>query len=209
MLNDEQALGWPVVHIHRDFDGLDATTVLSDFEDGAYQATKYLLGLGHKRIACITRPYANIPSRKTRVNGYKKAIIAGGLKYDDSLIYLHDEDTEIDEAMVHILDRPNPPTAIFTMYSLITREVLEYCNDHFIPPIPDELSIIAFDDLPMANLFKTPLTVIDQSSYNLGGIESAKLLLKKIDAPKEKFEDVILPCHLVERKSCQNLVTNN
>lgn len=203
LLNDEINLGMPVVHIHRTFEDLKANTVLSDFKAGAYEATTHLIDQGHKRIAVITRTYSNIPSRQLRLDGYISALKANGISLDESLIYVVDKTDLLGQAMDKIMAMPEPPTAVFTMFSQLTKTLLYYCNNNHID-IPKNLSVIAFDDLPMASLFKTPLTVIDQSSYDLG-IESAKLLINKINHPDKLQVDVVLPCHLIIRDSCQTI----
>lgn len=201
LLNDEGQLGMPVVHIHRTFDDLKVNTVLSDFRSGAYMGTDYLIQQGHKRIGVMTRPYANIPSRQERLEGYYDALEAHGLARDEALVDVVDDQETIGGLLSDLLALADPPTALFVMYSRLTKDLLLYCNTHDIK-IPEDFSLIAFDDLPMAPLFKTPLTVIDQSSYELG-IEAAKLLLTKISQPEDCHEDVVLPCHLVVRGSCQ------
>lgn len=206
LLNDETKLGMPVVHIHRTFADLKANTVLSDFHDGAYQGTDYLIQLGHQRIAIITRAYDQIPSRQLRVDGYLKALTDNALSIDSALIHIANNEQEAGPIVEKLMALPNPPTAIFTMYAKITKGLLYHCNNNAID-IPNDLSVIGFDDLPMATLFKTPLTVVNQSSYDLG-VESAKLLLNKIIHPDVPQVDVVLPCHLIIRDSCKQTHTS-
>jgi len=203
LLNDEDHLGMPVVHIHRTFEGLTSNTVLSDFQTGAYDASSYLIAQGHERIAVITRSYEQIPSRQLRLEGYLSALKDNSISIDHSLIQIADDPERIHQIVPMLMALPEPPTAIFTMYARLTKEVLYYCNTHHID-IPQDLSIIGFDDLPMASLFKSPLTVINQSSYDLG-IESAKLLVEKINHPAQRQVDVVLPCHLIVRDSTRSI----
>lgn len=203
LLNDESQLGMPVVHIHRTFEDLKVNTVLSDFKSGAYEGSNYLIAQGHERIAVITRSYANIPSRQDRLDGYYQALQAHNITKDESLVYVVDDLKEVGDIVNELMAMPQAPTAIFSMYARITKALLLYCKAHKIN-IPEDISLIAFDDLPMATLFKSPLTVVNQSSYKLG-IESAKLLLNKIKQPKDIHENVVLPCELIVRDSCKQL----
>lgn len=203
LLNESDVTDLPVVHIHRTFEGLNVNTVLSDFSQGAYEATEHLLSLGHRRIAIITRPYENIATRYSRIKGCIDAFKDSDLTYDTDLIKVCIDDSELPGIYQDLMALKEPPTAIFSMFSIISIGLLNYFNHHNIQ-VPDDISVVAFDELPMAELLKTPLTTVNQSAYELGE-QSAKLLIDKIKAPKEAHKDVTLPCNLIIRNSCKKI----
>jgi LacI family transcriptional regulator len=201
LLNTEDQGSLPIVHIHRDFDGLNVNTVLSDYTKGAYEATEYLIQLGHTRIGVITRPYDKIPSRRRRLNGCKNALENNHIPFDSNLVQIAHNKSDIEIIYNYFMSLTEPPTVIFTMYSMITIDLLRYLNTHNIS-IPEDISLLAFDDLPLADLLKVPLTVVNQQSYELGE-KAAALLLDKIAFPKKQQENVTLPCNLIIRSSCK------
>jgi LacI family transcriptional regulator len=203
LLNEADQSGLPIVHIHRTFNGLDVNTVLSDYAKGAYEATEYLIQLGHKRIGIMTRTYKNIPSRNNRVKGYQDALKDNHIPFDSELIHVVTEPKDVDIVYNYLMALKEPPTAIFTMFNTITIELLNYFNKHNIS-LPDDISLIGFDNFSMAHLLKTPLTVVNQQAYELGE-QSAKLLLEKISNPTDAHDNITLPCNLIIRDSCKKL----
>ncbi|GAA0178896.1 LacI family DNA-binding transcriptional regulator [Clostridium sediminicola] len=204
LLNKENINGTPIVQMHMEYDNLNISTVLSDYRTGAFNATEYLINLGHKNIAIITQEYKSIRSRYDRILGYQDALIKNGLTVDQNLINVWDRPFGINDSFEALLRSTNPPTAIFTMHSAITIDLLNYLNTHNIN-VPEDLSLIGFDELPLANLLKTPITVVNQSPYEIGE-KSAELLLWKITHKKETLnKKIVLPCELIIRDSCKSL----
>lgn len=203
LLNQSDEGNLPIVHLHRDFEDLQVHTAYSNFYQAAVDATTYLTQLNHKRIGLMTRTFEGITTRENRIKGYKDVLTKAGIDVDQDLIKTVETQDEIIQAFEQMMALKEPPTAIFTLYSKITVELLMYCNEKDII-IPDDLSIIAFDDLPMANLLKTPLTVVTQSPRELGQ-QACELLLEKIDKPDITHSSVELPCYMIVRESCKSL----
>ena len=202
-LNLEEENGLPIVHILREFDGLNSNTVLSDYEKGSEMAGEYLSSLGHSNIAIITKPYTNSPSRVKRVHGCLSALGRSGIQLDENNICFVNNEKETVDCFEKLYNSSNPPSVIFVMYSDITVQLLSYLNKKNIS-IPDDIQLINFDDFPLVDFFKTPLTVIHQNPHEIG-IACAKLLIDKINNPNGDFEDITIPCHLIVRDSTKRL----
>lgn len=201
LINKTDQDGIPIIHINRSYEGLAVNTVLSDFYMGSREATLHLLDLGFKDIGILTRPYKDTPSRKRRVEGCLDLLKERGIDISDENISIIKDNDDVKNAYEQLMFLPKPPKVIFSQYSRITIELLTYLKSKKIS-IPDDIAIIAFDDLPLSHLFKTPLTVVNQKAYDLG-TESAELLLKKIKKPEESYEDITIPCELIIRESCK------
>ncbi len=205
LLNQEERSGLPIVHIHREFDDLNVNTVLSDYYQGAFSATEYLIRLGHRRIGVITRPYESIPSRHRRIQGYQAALTEHGIAYDSDFVCISNTSDDIKPIYESFMNNSEPPTAIFSMFSEVTVDLLNYLNINRIN-VPDDISIIAFDDLPLSHLLRTPLTAVNQSAYELGE-KAAELMISKIENKDRDHENVTLPCELIIRDSCRKIET--
>lgn len=122
---------------------------------------------------------------------------------EEDMIQFWNNDTGFANSLEDILSMPNPPTALFSMHLKITTKLLEKLNQMNIQ-IPEDVSVMGFDEIPMVDFFKVPITVVRQSPYELGR-ESAKMLFKKMVDKKREHEKIVLPCTLMERESCKNL----
>ncbi len=138
LLNQEERSGLPIVHIHREFDDLNVNTVLSDYYQGAFSATEYLIRLGHRRIGVITRPYESIPSRHRRIQGYQAALTEHGIAYDSDFVCISNTSDDIKPIYESFMNNSEPPTAIFSMFSEVTVDLLNYLNINRIN-VPDDI----------------------------------------------------------------------
>lgn len=204
LLINEIEAGFPLVQIHLEYYDLKSSIVISDYRNGAFMATEYLIKLGHKRICFLTQEYETIRyrSRYERFLGYKEALLKYNIPLEDDMIQFWNRDTGFTNSVEDILSMPNPPTALFPMHLQITIELLEKLNKMNVQ-IPEEVSIIGFDEIPMVDFFKVPITVVRQSPYRIGK-ESAEMLFKKITDKQNTYKKLELPCTLVERESCSS-----
>jgi LacI family repressor for deo operon, udp, cdd, tsx, nupC, and nupG len=132
-----------------------------DNQAGGREATRHLIGLGHRRIAMVAGPDRVLCCR-ARLDGYRAAMDAAGLPVDADLI-VH---TELDQAAgraaaLNLLRRPDRPTAIFTGNDLQALGVYQAARTLGLR-IPADLSVVGFDDLPVAALIDPPLTTVHQ-----------------------------------------------
>ncbi|SEG95749.1 DNA-binding transcriptional regulator, LacI/PurR family [Nonomuraea solani] len=128
---------------------------------GGRSATRHLLGLGHRRIAMIGGP-DHVLCCRARLDGYRSAIEAAGLAVDLDLVVRTDLTTEAGRtAALDLLGRPERPTAIFTCNDLQALGVYQAARTAGLR-IPADLSVVGFDDLPVAALIHPPLTTVHQ-----------------------------------------------
>ena len=195
--------GLSIVHFQLEHDGNEKNIIVSDYRKAAFEATEYLIKLGHQRICFMTQNFKNVKSRMDRYLGYTDALNHYQIPIEQQLIQYWQRKSGFQQPPTNILQTVNPPTAFFTQHLAITTELLTVLNEENIS-IPDDVSLLGFDDIPMADFFKVPITVITQNPYEIGK-EATKLLLNNIsnkDAPSQK---IMIPCSLSKRLSCKEI----
>lgn len=193
----------PVVVIDRPIKKLPVDQVYSDNVSGAYEATKYLLGLGHKHIGLIVE-LEGIRSFDDRRTGWEHALREHGLSAMSGLV--QQAGLEIEGAAVaakHLVERSPQATAIFATNNLMTLGVLRYMKNENIS-CPDDLSLVGFDDQEWAASFNPSITSVAQQSYEMG-YEACDLLVARIEGTKAEPKTVQLTCELRVRESCTTL----
>ncbi len=172
---------------------------------GGREATKHLLDLGHRRIAIITGP-ADLLSARARLDGYRAALEAGGLVIDDDLCRWGNFHLEGGYAQAKLLFAlPQPPTAIFAGSDLQALGVLQAAREQNLR-VPEDLSLVGFDDLPISQWSSPPLTTVHQPIGEMASL-AVKIL---IDSSKDRNlgeQRIELATHLVIRESTAPLIT--
>jgi len=195
--------GFTVVCIDRGLTDANVDVVKVDNENGAFMAIEYLISLGHTKIAHITGRH-DIPTTYERITGYEKAMKKYNIEIDDNLIKSKKSDYESGvQLMKELLDLSDPPTAVFTGNNLLTLGALETIHNRGYN-IPQDISIIGFDDMYWSNSLNPPLTAVRQSGYDIGK-RAGELLLQRIQDPMRSNSNVILNTELIVRKSCRNI----
>ncbi|MFZ8198710.1 LacI family DNA-binding transcriptional regulator [Alteromonas portus] len=192
--------GLPIVHFQLEHDGSEKRLVTSDYWQAAYDATQYLLSLGHKQVSFVTQTYTNVLSRKARFDGYKAALEANNIEFNNDLILYWDRNRGFETSPVSLLEKENAPTAFFSQHLAITTELLTEFNQHSVS-IPEDVSLIGFDEIPMAKFFSVPVSVVKQEPYQVGQ-EAAKLLLNSLKSLETENKRVRVNCTLTKRASC-------
>jgi LacI family transcriptional regulator len=174
-------------------------TVDSDNFAGAIMATEYLLGLGHRRIGFIAgRP--DLESARLREAGFRKAMAKAGVSVDESLVRVGSYKIETAEGPARqLLSRADRPTAVFAANDLSAIATVNAARGLGLT-IPDDLSVIGFDNVPESALASPPLTTISQPLQQMGA--EALYLLVDLIAGVERDTHVRLPTELVVRASC-------
>ena len=165
--------GLPVVLVVRQIERFEADQVFADSIEGAYEATRYLIQLGHRRIGLLTGVRL-IQTFKERLFGHQKALLDHGIPFDPELVldaYSHVE--EGCEATKHLLEKADV-TAVFAMNYPMTLGALKAIGDLGLN-CPEEISLIGFDDLDCAVVVRPHLTVVDQKPYEIGHMAGAML----------------------------------
>jgi LacI family transcriptional regulator len=195
----------PVVAVDPHAGASALPTVDSENLEGAVKATDYLIGLGHRRIGFIAgRP--DLESARLREAGFRRALDNAGIGFDPALYRVGGYTKEATETPARqLLESSRPPTAIFAANDVSAIETMEVARSMGLS-VPDDLSVIGFDNIPESALSSPPLTTIDQSIQQMG-YEAAKLLLSLIDEPGEETIHLTLPTELVVRQSCRAVTT--
>jgi LacI family transcriptional regulator len=193
----------PVVAVDPHVGASSFPTVASDNLTGAITATEYLISLGHRRIGHLSgRP--DLRSSELREQGYRQALEKAGIPVDPSLVRVggYDPETALGPAR-ELLTLPNRPTAIFAANDLSGIQTMNVARELGLT-VPDDLSVIGFDNVPESVLAEPSLTTIDHSIQEQG-YEAALMLIRIIDDPETDLTDVRLPTRLVVRQSCRAL----
>ena len=166
---------------------------------GGLDATEHLLGLGHRRIAAITGP-ADMLCSLARVDGYRSALERAGVPFDSVLIRYGDFHHEGGFARaVELLELDDPPTAIFAGSDQQAFGVYEAARQSGLR-IPEDLSVIGFDELPVARWASPPLTTVRQPLSEMGSA-AAQMLGDLIAGRALRSNRVELSTELIIRES--------
>ncbi len=193
--------GLPVVFVDRELPGERFDSVMVDNPGGARAAADYLVGLGHDRIAVISGPLNTTPGRE-RHEAFVQAVedLGGAVAEEYSQIADFRESGGY-QAMLRLLALPSPPTAVFCANNLMTVGALKALNSMRVR-VPQELSIVGFDDLDLAPLLWPPLTVIDRPTVQQGVLAARLLLARLAGQGSPEPQRVVLSTTLLERASC-------
>lgn len=197
--------GIPVVYLGNTPRTEPISSVRCDDRDGGLRATRYLLELGHRVIATITGPL-NEECAEDRLRGYRQALAEQGLPLDDRLI-AHGDWSAISgyRATRALLGAGIPFTAIFAQNDQMAIGAIRALREAGLQ-VPRDVSVIGFDDIPLASYFDPPLTTLRQPMTELGE-RAARLLIAAIRQPNPIPERLLLPARIVERASCAAPVT--
>lgn len=192
-----QAQRMPVVIVDRPLGEINADTVISNNAPGAFQAVQHLVQLGHRRIACITGPSV-LETSTQRLFGYRKAMQEAGLPIQENMIARSNFRFEGGrDAAIKLLTLPDPPTAIFAFNDLMAIGAIGAAKSLGMM-IPDDLSIVGFDDILISSYFNPALTTVVQPKYDLG-VLATTMLLERIENPRLPKRRELLPTNLIVR----------
>lgn len=203
-LNALRKQNFPYVLIDQHDATENSSVVGATNRQGAYEATRYLNRLGHTRIAFITGSLA-VRSAIDRLEGYKAALAECNIPFRKDLVidgdYQQQTSYELTKSLLRCVDPP--PTAIFASNDLSAFGAMDAAREHGFR-IPDDISIIGFDDVPQASFVYPKLTTVRQPLEQMGQV-AAKMLLEQIEDPSRPPQRVELPTQLVIRNSCRGI----
>jgi len=188
----------PVVFIDRKPDGIKGDFVLNNGFQGSYDAVKTLIDKGHQKIGLLSG-LLNLSPAQERLAGYRKAMTDHGILLDEKLILIGESSFDSGYTMMKKLMEQSDVTALFIASNAIAMGAIGYIQDKNIK-VPEKLAIIGFDNYDWGAVSNPPLSVINQSAYELG-IKAAEVLLKKLRKPSNRFKEYRLPTQMVIRKS--------
>jgi LacI family transcriptional regulator len=200
----DEVFGSPVVAVDHNVHSSTLPTVDSDNLDGAVSATEYLIRLGHRRIAFLAgRP--DLESARLRERGYRLALAGAGIAVDERLMRVGGYEAETATAPARELLELTPrPTAVFAANDATALETMAVARSIGLA-IPQEVSIVGFDNVPESALGSPPLTTVEQPIQQMGS-EAVRLLIDLIENPSRPPARVVFPTRLVVRQSCQAIV---
>ncbi len=161
----------PIVLLNNQYPGTFVHTITFDNVDGAFQATRHLIQLGHTRIAYVGDRFG-LESDTERLKGYRKALAEVGLPFSEELVVRGDgKSTGAREAAAKLISaKISPkrrPTAVFCYNDMSALGVMEQAEAAGLS-IPQNLSIVGFDDLFFAGQLRPPLTSVRQPKKEIG-----------------------------------------
>jgi LacI family transcriptional regulator len=205
-----QESGRPLVLLDRTADAVDVAAATVGMAGVAYESTRYLIQNGHRRIAFVTslktdRPYfAGMELHSSqiadRIDGMARAFEEAEMAEPEDLVRLNAGDADsIKRITRDLLQAPDPATAIVASDGLVGLSVVEAVQELGLS-IPDDVSIIMYDDFPWTRLTTPPLTVIAQPVYEMGAA-AAEALIRQIEGRKPDARMPELTATLVTRGS--------
>jgi LacI family transcriptional regulator len=197
----------PIVVVDRRLKCLKTDSVVLDNIYGSQIATRHLLHLGHRRIGLVGAPH-NVSVGLDRQRGYEKALEEYGIPVDGALIEIGNFKEEGGyNAARKLLEMNNRPTALFAVNSLMTMGMLHAINELNLR-IPDDISVIGFDDMPWLSLLNPPLTAVSQPVYEIG-TKASELLFDRIFGNIDRpIESIVMNPELRLRASTRKLLKN-
>jgi len=198
------ASGLPLVIVDRYFKDLECAFVVSDNYQGAVEAVEYFFTMNHRSIGYI-QGRVNTSVNIERIRGFRDAHARRGIAVDESLIVGDSFGKRNGYIGAKILLAKSPrPTAIFAASNLISLGAMSAIQEEGLK-IPEDISIISFDEQPYSEYLATPMTTVAQQTSETGEI-AFKLLQAQIHQEGEQsFEGIVLPTELVFRKSVKKL----
>ncbi|MGL4611857.1 MAG: LacI family DNA-binding transcriptional regulator [Trueperaceae bacterium] len=190
--------------------------IVVDDEEGALSAASHLLSLGHRRLGIISLELTSqlneglideqrqaealhVPT-KNRLRGYRRAIEAAGLSWQKNVVVYETSDNTPEDgykAAATLLTHSLRPTALLAMSDQLALGALRYANDKGLE-VPKDLSIVGFDDAPLAAQTTPPLTTVCQPYVEKGRL-AGQLLIAQLKG--DSVESVVLPTELIVRGS--------
>jgi len=188
----------PTVFLDREINGAKQSAIQIDNQRGGYEATKYLLSLGHTKIGIVS-PF-NVITVEKRIEGYRDALLEEGVPYDDSLVVRLDVKRNKNPwELQMMLDKHPDMTALFTLNTDSLMETLHALKRNCLQ-IPEDISVVSWDDCDIAEFLN--ITIVQQPVTELG-IMATKTLLGLIDKTNSiNYSKTFLAPSLVVRKSC-------
>lgn len=195
---------FPFTVIGRPFVNAERITYVDN--DNIYttnQVTKYLIDKGHRRISFIGVNTEDVFTID-RLEGYKQALEEADISLNEKYI-VHEMTMKENgkQTILEILSGHYPPTAMVVIDDFLAIEIISYAEDLNIN-VPDDVSIVSFNNIMLAKHMKPPLTSVDIDIFNLG-IEAANCLLEKIQEPESLPKRITIPAKMIERKSSSKI----
>lgn len=180
-----------------------ADKIIDNSEEGGYLATKYLINKGHKEIACLSGHFEKLACIE-RIRGFKRALSEANLTFHEDWII--EGNFECDTAVIaadKIIAMPTRPTAIFCFNDTMALGLMSRLQQKGLR-IPDDISVIGYDNIELAEYFSPPLTTVHQPKRRLGKT-AFEILLARIKSKEHEVRVFEMRPEIVERCTVKNL----
>jgi LacI family transcriptional regulator len=181
--------GFPLVLVARYYGDKINAVVINNYQAG-YDATNYLINSGNRRIAIVVGSI-DLSLYRERYEGYKAALQNAGIAYDDRLV-IHETSgaNGLYKAIMNILKMKDRPDAIFATNDHKAIISMQAVNDTGLR-IPDEISVLGFDNIKVSKLLNPALSTVSQPFYDMGSLAAKKLInIINGNGPAEPVVDV-------------------
>ncbi|WP_123040984.1 LacI family DNA-binding transcriptional regulator [Cohnella candidum] len=198
----------PFVLMDREVPGIECDVVLGDSKEGGHRLTQLLIDRGHRRIAMINGS-SSVSSARLRLQGYREALKLNDLPCADGDVYETSFGPRSDLSGIEAwLDAmPSLPTAIVAGNNVLALEVMSVLRNRGVA-VPDEVSLVCFDDLGPYAEFDPFLTVAAQQAYQFGYM-GIQMLIERIREKEQPlpWKKIVLPAELIVRRSVKELTS--
>lgn len=201
-------MGLSVIAIDQQLNVPDVLQIEFDYRRGGHMAASYLLEQGHRRIGYVTAPL-NRPSRQQIYQGFFEALQAAGIGTIDGFVQIADEEKEVYDGIYEfengkaltrkLLQLEAPPSAIFACNDLTAFGVINELTASGLR-VPDDISVMGFDNIEFSRMVTPTLTTIKQPNYEMGKL-ACTMLLDKLRKDNNHETDVMLLPKLIVRDS--------
>ncbi|NLD93715.1 MAG: LacI family transcriptional regulator [Fibrobacter sp.] len=189
----------PSIVVARHCEHLDSVYVNNEL--GATDATDYLIGKGHTRIACVVTEKNGVPTRE-RLEGYRKSLGQHGVAFREELVLSVDDDTMSNGIEVfHRIHELDPKvTAVFVPAGdMVAIGLIKEAKKKGVK-VPDELAVVGFDDIPAAEVVEPSLTTVRQPKLEMGDY-AINMIVDKIEGREAGVKHKELPTKFIIRES--------
>lgn len=182
----------------------DLPSVKINDEQAAYDAVKFLIDSGHRKIAMIGFDLRDSIAGQTRYQGFIRALREHDLEEcKDNIVFVDGWSYDKPDASVKLLAKCPDVTAVFTSSDELAMGLLSYLNEQGIP-VPDQISVIGFDNIRFSQMSVPKLTTVAQPSYDIG-YRSVEKLHAIIDRQEDPVLREYLPHKIIERASTRRI----
>lgn len=197
----------PFVLLDREVPGIECDIVLGDSKEGARMLVEHLVSQGHRRIAMVNGS-SSISSARLRLQGYQDGLKLGDLLFDERYLYETSFGPMNDlTEMEQWIEQMDPlPTAIVAGNNVLAVKVMRLLRGRGIS-VPDDMSIVCFDDLGPYSEIEPFLTVAAQQAYQFGYM-GMQMLIERIQERQTAlpWKKIVLPADLIIRRSVKEII---
>jgi LacI family transcriptional regulator len=212
-INNYCANGLKIVGFDQNLDDFKCNKVSFNFTGGGMMAVDYLVKMGHEKIAFASAPLTR-NSRKDIFMGYKLGLMKYDIKFSENNIYISKIEKEVEngtyefetgvELAKECIQSANIPTAIFAMNDMTAIGIMQGLINNGVK-VPEDISIIGFDNIDFSVMVNPSLTTINQPAFETGKL-ACKILIENIMKDGNDFFSIMLEPSLIERRSVRNLI---